>query len=130
MNNKEYISNQVTRLQASNRLYDDAICDVLEIHRTTFYKKKRGVSSFKKHEIELLAELFNVDIEVITNPDYKESEQPAQKLAEQVENYVPVHEPQERKTTITLSVEVPLSGGLNIPEDITEQIIKIIENNN
>ena len=129
MNNKEFVSGQITKLQASNHLYDDAICDVLDIHRTTFYKKKRGLSSFKPGEIKLLAELFNVEEDFITNPNYKTVEPTLSKVNEDAEKYVPVHDPQPRTSTITISVEVPTKGGLKIPEDITEQLLKIIADN-
>jgi transcriptional regulator with XRE-family HTH domain len=126
---KKFIIQQVERLSASNGYTQEAMAAVCDLStKASFNKRILGHTSFKNEELVAIAKEFDKDINYFLNQNYEQEQKELQELKESAPKYGggDLHDPTER--TITISVDIPISGGIKIPEDLNERIRLMILN--
>jgi transcriptional regulator with XRE-family HTH domain len=127
---KRFIIQQVDILMSNNGYTQEQMAHVLDLgSKAAFNKRILGKTAFKNEELVAIATEFKKDINYLVNPDYEQEQKEMLEMKEERARYDfgTFHDPTEK--TITISVDIPISGGLSIPEDINERIMSMIKNN-
>mgnify|MGYP001942864195 CR=1 FL=1 len=127
---KRFVIQQVERLMSKNGYTQLDMAHVIECgSKSAFNKRMTGHTAFSTPDIIAMSEEFNKDINYFLKQSYEQEQKELQEFKDAApqHGFGNLHDPTER--TITISVDIPISGGLNIPEDISDRIREMILQN-